>query len=651
LVSLLGWGLINSVLGDWFTRYSYDVPFMLDRKEQPKNEVVIVYLDDDSYFELNQFRNRPWDRALHTELVERLTELQARLVVFDVIFDEPWEDPKVDDAFAKEIRKSQRCVLGGLRTKNLRKESGVEETAVVPPLTILRTNAAGWGVVGFESDPADNVIRQGPQWTEDQPTLSWLTANLLQARVSKRLPRPPANFCLRYYGPADFFSSVSYVNVLKTNGVNPGLFKDKIVLVGSHPSLTPDGDSGDAHPTPLTKFDGKLSSGVEIQATALVNLLRQDWLTRLPGKLEFILVLLVGFSAGSGLCKLRPWTAVKVAVSAAMGFVIIGMGIHLLFNTWFAWMITLVQIFSGLFLSLIFNAARWSVEREVTLRSLELYISPARARQVLKDPELLRPVGKKQEVSILFSDIAGFSDISGGALPDDIFEQLNRYYEATLTCIREADGTVLQLIGDAIFAVWNAPFDQADHKARACHAALQLRDKLVTFDASVRGRPLHTRIGLHTGSAMVGNLGSRERLVYTAIGSTTNLASRLEGMNEHLGTKILASRAIQKSVESQIVCRCVGHFQPKGLNEFIEVYELIDTVEKAESSRAWLEAFEKALHHFQRREFNDAEAGFRRTIELANKDGPSEFYLQQIEHFRKEPPPSKWNGKVSLKEK
>src|SRR5262249_38628883 len=154
------------------------------------------------------------------------------------------------------------------------------------------------------------------------------------------------------------------------------------------------------------------------------------------------------------------------------------------------------------------------------------------------------------------------------------------YFQGAVgSCVHRTDGTVVKYIGDAIFALWNAPEHQSDHAARACEAALHFRD---LSKKPVRGRLLHTRIGLHTGVANVGNFGSEARVDYTAIGESVNLASRMEGLNKHLGTDCLISGATKAEVGERFVMRRLGQFQLKGFESLVEVHELVCFPDQAE---------------------------------------------------------------------
>ena len=162
---------------------------------------------------------------------------------------------------------------------------------------------------------------------------------------------------------------------------------------------------------------------------------------------------------------------------------------------------------------------------------------------------------------------------------------------------------------------------------------------------------MKTRVGLHSGSACVGNCGSADRFDYTAIGANINLASRLEGLNKHVGTEILASDDIIAAVENKFVSRSVGHFRMKGSDRVMEIFELIGSPDCAESTRPWRESFAEGLRQFKRGEFDIAQAAFDRTLQIRPKDGPSHFYLKQIAHYRESPPEKGWFGEVNMTEK
>jgi len=246
---------------------------------------------------------------------------------------------------------------------------------------------------------------------------------------------------------------------------------------------------------------------------------------------------------------------------------------------------------------------------------------------------------------------------------------LNDYFQTALASIHKTDGTVVKFIGDAIFAIWNAPETQPDHQDLACKAVAQLHADLAKYNQLLKEKfeagktkmvfKFRTRIGLHSGKVFVGNFGSSQRFDYTAIGDGVNLSSRLEGLNKYVGTDVLMSGDFHAAIAGRYVTRHVGNFKPKGFIKHLPVYELIGLLELEAETRAWRESFADALAKFSASQFAEAAEGFKATSRRRNEhyqqthagapvieDGPSVFYLKQIEHFQEEPPPPGWAGQV-----
>jgi adenylate cyclase len=295
------------------------------------------------------------------------------------------------------------------------------------------------------------------------------------------------------------------------------------------------------------------------------------------------------------------------------------------------------------------NSVQLYVEKQKVEQSLALYLSPKLVKQFAKDPTLLKPGARKQLLTILFSDIAGFTSISEGMDSDHLALAMNAYFQtAVQNCIFATDGTVVKYIGDAIFAFWNAPENQGDHSYRACEAALLFRDQPKQF---MNDKELITRIGLHTGVANVGNFGSMTRVDYTALGENINLASRMEGLNKYLGTRVLITEETQKVAGPRIVTRYLGLFRLKGFEKAVGVYELSGRIEQEAESRELRTRFARALAILATRDFDAAEAEFRCVLELSPHDGPAKFYLEQLAELRTENLPDDWKGEITLKDK
>ena len=630
---------------------SYSLPF-LHRPVIKPEEVVIVYMDDDSHRELQQPYDRPWDRGVHAQLVERLTADGARAVVFDVIFSGPNPDhPNGDERFARAIKANGRVVLGaeyGLTADGL--------PTMYPPFDPFYEAAAAVGFVELTTDEDFTIRRHlhvppqkpGQKAADSYSSLSWEAAKLVGATAAGNPDERLTERWLNYYGPRGTILNISFHRALDTNAVPLGAFGNKVVFVGSSLTTEFSGMHKDEYYTPYSK--GQLGPAVDVQATEFLNLLRGDWLTRFPRPAETVAIILAGILFGFGLTCFRPPAATAFAI---VSVVLIVLAVDYSFQhqrVWFPWMVVVAaQIPIALLWSVVFNSIRLYVQKKLLEQALAQYLSPKLVKKFAGRPDLLKPGASKQMLTVLFTDIANFTSISEGMDSDELANLMNGYFERSVSeCIHRTDGTVVKYIGDAIFAFWNAPESQSDHALRACEAALHFRGQGVTL---IHGQPLFTRIGLHTGVANVGNFGSSTRVDYTAIGENINLASRMEGLNKYLGTQVLITGETKNEIVERLATRPLGRFRLKGFEKSVEVFELVGRPDSAGSSKPLCEAFAPALRLFQERRFDEAEAAFRKVLEIAPNDGPADFYLKQIAIWRELAPPADWNGEVELKEK
>lgn len=654
LAAAAGAGLLYLKFGLGLVHASYDLQYAVRPAIQPQ-EVVMVYLDDDSHKILNQPFNAPWDRSLHARLLDHLTAEGAKTVVFDIVFSDAGPSPQADAALARAIQASGKVVLAADYAPAGYGREGVEAKQIIPPYGLFLDAGATMGSAGMNPDD-DLVIRKHEPISRDDQidSLSWAAVRVAGAEITKTDQNRHVPRWLNYYGPARTIPNVSYFRAVQTDALDSlsaGFFSNKVVFVGTHLLTKFSGERKDEYPAPYSRWARQypFTPAVEIQATSFLNLLRGDWLNRLPPAGELAVLLVFGTLAGFGLSRLRPlWAtgisfllAALVAILAYLSFV------HL--QIWFPWVLVIVQIFVALLWAVIFNSIQLYIQKKLLEQALARYLSPKLVKKFAGHPDLLRPGANRQVLTILFSDIADFTSITEGMDPDELVDLMNRYFERSVSgCIHHTDGTVVKYIGDAIFAFWNAPEHQADHALRGCEAALLFRGQGVML---VRGQPLCTRIGLHTGVANVGNYGSSTRVDYTAIGESINLASRLEGLNKHLGTQVLITGETKSEIGDRLLTRPLGKFRLKGFEKIVEVFELVGRTESAESSRTLREAFAAALRLFQEKEFPAAGAAFQKVLQIQPDDGPAKFYLKHIETFRQQAPSEDWAGVVELKEK
>ena len=669
LALVFGLVLLELHLGDLAKRVSYDLLFAL-RADLPANDVALIYVDEKSHGELHQPLGATWDRSLHARLVDRLTAAGAKAIVFDILFTEASSNSVADAAFEQAIRRSGKVILGG----NYHEQEKASEGLVAArweekPYEPFRAAAAAWGNVNFHHDSDYGVRSFFPNVVEvaGEREIRWLpeaVANFVSPSQVKPWPQDRERW-FNFVGPPGTLPYVPFYQALRLDEISDGFFKNKIVFVGGKLTADFSGKAKDDFRTPYAYAGKAWAPGVDFHATATLNLFHQNWLTSVPQGVQGILVLIAGIAGGFGLMRLQPLLATLMASLGVAVIVVAAFFFSWRYLTWFAWLIPVFQIGIALFGSVIANSLQLYVERRLLEQSLSVHMSPKLVKRLLNEPALRQLGGAQQEISILFTDVANFSRISETVHSDDLVRLMNKYFDTALRCIHETDGTIIKLLGDSIFAVWNAPIAQPDHRERACMTALHLREKIVQFDVAHLSLPLRTRVGVHAGMASVGNIGSSLHFDYTALGDNINLTSRLEGLNKFLGTSVLVTREVQRALEKEMIWRPVGHFQFKGLGRIAEVIELVGSPERAESTRGYREQFAAALHEFRLRKFDSAAEKFEKTIQLrrivepeytagtavATSDGPSRFYLDKIEEFRIHPPPRDWLGEIELKEK
>jgi adenylate cyclase len=664
VVAALGWFLHEFAFGSGLVNLSYDLLHVLRLKDIPVNEAVIVYLDEKSYLDLKQAQNKPIDRALYAQMIDRLTAAGARAIVMDVVFsDLNPEAAASDQKLVEAMKRSGRVIVG---MEHVPIGDGQKQFIALPEL--ISTNVADIGSV--EMWVSRDLILRAHSPNAQVSSLSWTAAKFVGAPITTNIDAEafqpswdvgvPKSW-IQYYGPPNWLPAERFSDALAPGVVPDERFRDKTVFIGAKVITKLAHERNDAYRNPFSFWltgekqeqdneQSPLIFGVEIQATMFLNILRGDWLRQLPLAWERWVFIILGALIGYGLMRLRPFFAIGVAVLAFALVVLVSREIFIRQLIWFPWLILCVQIAFALICSVAVNSVRLYVENRMFVQSLEMYLSPKLVKKFAadKDRKLVRPGAEKQKLTILFSDIAGFTSVSEGMDSDELAKMMNEYFQGAVGgCIHPTDGTVVKYIGDAIFAFWNAPDPQNDHAVRACDAALRFREQ---SKLPVRGKTLVTRIGIHTGVANVGNFGSETRVDYTAIGENINLASRMEGLNKYLGTEVLITGDVKNEIGDRFITRYLGKFQLKGFEKSVEVHELVAD-RRSGSMPAWQPHFDEAVRLFQQRDFDGATAIFERVLASAAEENTTKFYLKHLKEVREQPLPDNWSGEVELKEK
>ncbi|MEK7452091.1 MAG: adenylate/guanylate cyclase domain-containing protein, partial [Patescibacteria group bacterium] len=313
--------------------------------------------------------------------------------------------------------------------------------------------------------------------------------------------------------------------------------------------------------------------------------------------------------------------------------------------------------------SLLFEYISTAKEKAFIKNSFQYYLTPHVIEQILKDPEKLKLGGEKRNMTILFSDIRGFTTISEALTPEELTQLLNDYLTAMTDIIMDQNGVVDKYIGDAVMAFWGAPLDNPVHAEDACLSAIAMMKRLRVFNAQSK-TPLHIGIGLNTGDVVVGNMGSHKRFNYTVMGDVVNLASRLESLTKYYRVSILVTEETMMQATEGVVKGAKGSEGAEGVNELrFRELDLVIVKGKKEPKKIFelivddpsevldqaLEAFQCGRDAYTKGNWDEATAAFQKAIDL-HDDGPSHLFIERCEKLKLHPPEN-WSGVYAFESK
>ena len=602
--------------------------------------ITVVGIDEASFAELKL--QWPWPRRLHAELIDRLAAAGAAIIVFDVVFAEP-SNKEDDEYFAGSIQRAGNVVLAADRV--YRESSGVRQWQRLDPHPAFTEAGAQVGLATVALD-ADLVIRQIP----GSGDALWRTVivRLTQQypEITQSLNISPGSL-IRYAGGDHTFPYVSYHEIVKPTGSIPAdFFKDQVVIIGRDIKASPDVESAqaDLFATPFLASTGWLMPGAEVHANIIETALANNGITRLSSGVMAALLALVAAACAITMRRWRPlWGALGCAAIAALIAAAVW-GVFLKWNLWVPAGSSLA-IIPLMYVSL----GGWSyvteqMRRKEITRVFSLYVTPQVVNYLIAHPERINLGGERRKITLLFTDLAGFTTFSEALSPERVTYLLNRHFTGMTDILLEHEGTLVQFIGDAIMAFWGAPLDDDDQAYHAVATAIAMQKAMAELREELAKENLpqiRMRIGIHSGSAVVGNLGSAKRFGYTAVGDDVNLAARLEGINKLYGTGIMMSSDTARQVEGRIALRPVDRVIVKGKSQAVEVFTPCENVKVAELTK-------QAIHLFRSQEWDAAEACLRELLAIDPKDGIASLYLKRIAAFRITPPPLNWDGAMEL---
>ena len=538
--------------------------FHLRGPRLPATPIVIVSIDESSFDELDLAW--PWPRRLHARLLESLSRGKPVAIGLDIVFAEPSaRGPADDQALARAVAAAGNVVLAAALTVS--KESFFTKEDLNPPLKLIRDHAVGFGAVNFVIDD-DAFVRSAPLTLSHQgieiPSFDLQLYRLGAKAGVPAAPLPAGQTVLvNYRGGPRTFPSVPFYRVI--NGeVPPEAFRGKIVLVGATSPILQD-----IFPTPFAPK--RTMPGVEIHANMLETLFQGIWLTRVPRWAVAALVLVAGVFAVWATNQARPLVA--FAVVAGVGLAYSGAGFMAF--VWGRLWVDLVPVPLALGLGYGATVVENFINEQREKRRLSRFFSPDVLRQVVRHRDELALGSSRRLITVLFSDIRGFTSISEKLAPEEVAELLREYLTKLTEAVFRHGGTVDKYIGDAVMALYNAPFDQPDHAVHAVRTALEFQEIVKALSdrwEAKCGVALKNGVGINTGDAVVGTLGSVQRLEYTAVGDAVNVASRLEGLTKDFATPIVVSESTYQAVEHLFSGRYLGEVTVKGKEIPVKIF-------------------------------------------------------------------------------
>jgi len=622
----------------------------------------------------------PWNRKIYADVLEKLMNAGASVVMFDFVFASEKEG---DDEFARALQKyKDHVVIGEMIQEEQGTESRTKRLIPPNPEVLLPGTESTAGVVDIPEDN-DQIVRYVRYRTSiDRETLDLpdlapgVVAYLKKQKAEGRSPDDLEHVALRaaekFQGPTPAPSpdDMAYIDFQGAPGTYRALpvenmfvdqlwkappfedglaFRNKIVIVGPMAEIF-----HDVHATPFGEMPGP-----EIQAQILAALLKSSWLKAASSSLSLALALvmtlfgvLICISIRNALFKIGLLVVVLIVFFVACQILFTDSKLVL------PMMQPLVCLVVPGAFGIAFQYSLEQIERLRTRNLLERYVSKNVAKTILEDQrsfiESLN--GRKQAVTILFSDIRGFTSMTETADAHQLVDQLNEYFLDMVGIVLKEDGTLQKFIGDAIMAAWGDTHSEglSEDARRAVSAALQMRAALARLNERWISRPdraqLKIGVGINHGEIIVGNIGHPQRMEFTVLGDGVNLAARLESSTKQFHTDILIGEDTEKLTRDHFVYRNVGAIAFKGKTRPVETFFLLSA--RSTPAPAWLETYHSAIKAYRAKQFETAKTLFAETAkDIGNEDYLCEMYLKNCATYLQNPPPASWDGSITLTEK
>lgn len=566
---------LNSHPGKTLELKGLDYLFYLRGSIPPPSDIIIVAIDEASFAELKLAW--PWPRSLHAKLINTLAGAGAKVIGFDILFADPTPIGEEEDiALAKAIESAGNVVLAS--DINIAEEYGYKQITETEPLSILKKAAKGMGASTIIYD-MDNLVRRSRLKFGKIKSFAYEVLRVYGLSMPSLMARLDKDILINFLGPPRTIKTVSYYQALNYKDYLPeDILKDKIVLVGRSLSASPEPQAKepDVFSTPRFPTHMAQMSGVEIIANLIDTVVHNRYIKEL-NKIYINLIILLVFIILS-VIEIRTGYILGLTLTI-LSTVLYGTASHF----FFAYNNILLPVFTPILgIWLVFASSSLTKyfmveqEKKYIKTAFQKYVPPSVVKRILESPGKLRLGGDEITGTVLFSDLEKFTTISEKFTPEKLVSFINEYLSEMSDIIFKYDGTITRFIGDAILAIWGAPVWHPDHALKAVLSAMEMTDRLkeLNIEWKFKGLPeLKVRIGVNTGNMVVGNVGSKQHIDYTAMGDSVNLASRLEETNKTYGTNIIIGHSTYELINKKIECRKINTITVKGKEEPVEIYE------------------------------------------------------------------------------
>jgi adenylate cyclase len=446
---------------------------------------------------------------------------------------------------------------------------------------------------------------------------------------------------INYLGPQKIFPHVSITDIL-SGKVPRGTFTDKIVLVGA--------TAIGIHDLRSTPFS-PVYPGMEIHATVIDNILSQSFITRPKWSkiYDLLAVMILGVLIGIALPRMSAFKGLVFATGLIILHIFIARWLFVHAGVWLNIVYPLLALTMSYTVLTLYDYVAEERERKKIKGAFTHYVAPVVIEEMLKDPARLKLGGDEKVLTVLFSDLQGFTSTSERYTPHEMIELLSEYYARMTEQIFAHGGMLKEYVGDELMAIFGAPLEQPDHAEQACAAALAMREhrNALREEWVKLGRPpLIARTGVNSGLMLVGNLGSKYRFAYGVLGDHVNLGSRLEGLNKVYGTEMLIGENTAQLVQKAFLLREIDLVRVVGREQAVRIYELLTAAGTSLPPRQEkaLRSYADGLEAYRQQCWADALGLFTESLALWPTDGPSRIMAERCQIYQKVPPTGEWAG-------